>query len=354
MYKIDISHHSSPIALIVDDDLMQRLPMRGSLQQAGFLVKEASNGQQALQLFDTIQPDIVLLDVMMPGMDGFATCQALRQKPTGKNLPILMVTGMDDVDSINHAYQVGATDFITKPINWALLPYRVRYSFRSSLVTKALAQSELDLMESRLEIIRRLGKASEFRDNETGNHILRMSKYALLIGEAAGLDEKKGEILLNAAPMHDVGKIGTPDAILLKPEKLTEEEKIKMREHTTIGAEMLAGHKSTLLLAAQSIALTHHERWDGTGYPVGLSGEEIPLFGRICAIADVFDALTSKRPYKEPWSDSEAYDEIIRCASTQFDPVLVRCFSSVFSDILVVKDEYKDTQKNDRKGHNTD
>lgn len=331
-----------PIVLIVDDNLMQRTPMKQTLTKAGFQVDEAENGLQALEHYSQLQPDIVLLDVMMPVLDGFATCEALRKTANGQHLPILMVTGLDDVASIDKAFKVGATDFITKPINWSLLPYRVRYMLRSSTTTLALAQSKSELVETRLEIIRRLSIASEFRDNETGNHIIRMSKYSALIGRSAGLSKRECDLLINAAPMHDVGKIGTPDNILLKPGKLTEGEFKKMKEHAAIGAEMLFGNPSELMSAAHIIALSHHEKWNGSGYLVGLSGLDIPLYGRICAIADVFDALTSKRPYKNAWAVDEAVTEIKRTAGSHFDPALVVCFENVLPGILDIKRKYED------------
>ncbi|MBF0425965.1 MAG: PAS domain S-box protein [Magnetococcales bacterium] len=198
------------------------------------------------------------------------------------------------------------------------------------------------LRETRLEIIRRLGRASEFRDNETGFHVIRMSHYAMVLGKASGMSAAECELILHAAPMHDVGKIGIPDTILRKPGRLTEEEIRIMRKHAEIGASMLFGYEDEPLKTAHIMALTHHERWDGTGYPSGLKGEEIPLMGRICAVADVFDALTTARPYKSAWSPEEAALEIERSAGTHFDPRIVRLFLENLPEILEIMRTYAD------------
>lgn len=211
---------------------------------------------------------------------------------------------------------------------------------------EALEHSHAVLKETRLEIIHRLGMASEFRDNETGLHIVRMSQYAALLGQAAGLDEASCDILLNAAPMHDVGKIGIADSILLKPGRLTEEEFKIMKTHTSIGAHMLFGHEEEPLKTAHIIALTHHERWDGQGYPHGLAGEAIPLVGRICALSDVFDALTSERPYKRAWRVEDAVAELQRGAGTQFDPRIVALFLDNMPHILKIKEQFQDDLEN--------
>nr|CAX83875.1 Response regulator receiver modulated metal dependent phosphohydrolase [uncultured bacterium] len=333
-----------PLVLIVDDDLLQRLPMRKALEQDGFYVLEAENGRAAWELMQQKRPDLVISDVMMPVMDGFALCQTIRSQTGLAHLPVLLATSLDDMASIKHAYQTGATDFITKPINWGLLGHRVRYILRGARTAQALADRELELLRTRMEIIRRLGQAAEYRDNETGLHIHRMSHYSALIGEALGLSRDDQELLLHAAPMHDVGKIGIPDRILLKPGKLTEDEFVIMKTHTTLGGRLLDQEPSLLLRTAHRIALTHHEKWDGSGYPRGLIGEEIPLLGRICSLADVFDALTSQRPYKQPWSVEQAVNEIRRCAGTAFDPKVVQVFLEVLPRILAIKERFPDPE----------
>ncbi len=208
------------------------------------------------------------------------------------------------------------------------------------LVEETLEKTMHELKNTRLEIIRRLGMAAEFKDNVTGQHVIRMSKYAALLGKAAGLDHQECELLLHAAPMHDIGKIGIPDQILQKPGKLDDKEYAMIKKHSMIGYKMLAGNEEEPLKTAQSIAWTHHERWDGSGYPRGLRGEQIPMVGRICAIVDAFDAMTSERPYKKAWSTDEALLEIERSSGTHFDPELVEKFKVVFPDILKIKSSH--------------
>ena len=334
-----------PLVLIVDDEFLQRLPMREALEQGGFRVEEAENGVQAWELIQRKRPDLVLSDVVMPGMDGFVLCQTIRQQEELRHLPVVLATSLEDVASIEHAYHVGATDFITKPINWGLIGHRVRYILRSARTAQALADRESELLRARLEIIRRLGWASEYRDNETGKHIVRMSHYSVVLGRAVGLSLQDQELLLHASTMHDVGKIGIPDSILLKPEKLTTDEFTIMKTHTILGGKLLDEDATPLMRTAYSIALTHHERWDGGGYPYGLQGNDIPLMGRICSVADVFDALTSRRPYKLPWSVEQAVDEIRRCSGTAFDPEIVRLFCENLPAILKIKERYADADQ---------
>ncbi|MBF0309684.1 MAG: response regulator [Magnetococcales bacterium] len=333
----------SPLILIVDDELFQRLPMREALEQDGYRVMEAQDGQQAWEMIGQERPDLVISDVVMPRMDGFGLCRQLRREAGMTHLPIVMVTSLDDLATIDHAYQEGATDFITKPVNWGLLGHRVRYVLRAARTAQALADREMDLLRTRMEIIRRLGQASEYRDNETGLHIVRMSHYAALIGRACGLSVADQVLLLQAAPMHDVGKIGIPDRILLKPGRLTGEEFTIMKTHTLFGGKLMDNEPSLLLRTAHTIALTHHERWDGKGYPYGLTEESIPLMGRICSLADVFDALTSKRPYKEAWSVDQAVAEIRGGSGRLFDPRLVSAFLEVLPEIEAIMQANPDT-----------
>ncbi|MBF0462561.1 MAG: response regulator [Magnetococcales bacterium] len=340
-----IEELANPVVLIVDDEFLQRLPMREALEQASFRVLEAEDGRQAWAFIQRERPDLVLSDVVMPRMDGFSLCETIRHQDELAHLPVVLATSLDDVASIERAYQAGATDFITKPIHWGLIGHRVRYILRSARTAQALADRESALLRARLEIVRRLGWAAEYRDNETGQHILRMSQYAVLLGRAIGLSAHDQELLLNAAPMHDVGKIGIPDSILLKPGKLTTDEFSVMQTHTVLGGKLLDEEPSLLLRTAYLIALAHHERWDGKGYPFGLEQDDIPLMGRICSLADVFDALTSKRPYKEAWSVAQAVEEISRCSGTAFDPRLVQAFLDILPEIVQVKEAHADTEQ---------
>ncbi|MBF0096816.1 MAG: response regulator [Magnetococcales bacterium] len=331
-----------PMVLIVDDEPFLRLPMRNALQAEGFQVHEVDDGLAALTFLRNYPCDLIISDVMMPGMDGFTLCRILRNQEFTRDIPIVITTSLEDVDSIELAYQIGVADFITKPVNWHLLGYRIRYVLRASNTAKAFVSQEWELLCARLEIIRRLGRAVEYRDNESGAHVQRMSHYAALLGKQVGLSEEEQQLLLEASALHDVGKIGIPDSILLKPGKLTEQEFAVMKTHTVLGGELLDRDPSLLMRTCHDIALTHHERWDGHGYPRGLAGTEIPLLGRISTLADVFDALTSKRPYKEPWCVEDAVNEICNQSGTIFDPSLVEAFVAVLPEIRAIKESFPD------------
>ena len=338
-----------PLVLIADDDYMQRLPMSAALEGAGFLVEEAENGSQAFELYQQSKPDLVILDVIMPEMDGFETCRRIRASAAGEHIPILMLTALDNVDSINQAYQDGATDFLTKPVNWTLLGHKVNYLLRTANIAQTLVMREQELVNSQFEIIQRLTKAAAYKDTETGSHLIRMSHYSFELSKAMGLSEEMCSLILEASPMHDLGKIGIADAILLKPGRLTPAEYQEMQKHTIIGAELLSKNHSPVMEAAHIIALTHHERWDGSGYPNGLAGEKIPVFGRICAISDVFDALTTVRPYKKAWPVDRAFKMIEEGAGTLFDPEMVKKFIEISARIIEIKNKYDDHINSDIK-----
>ena len=319
--------------LIVDDEpanLRVLKKILGDLYRLTF----AKSGEEALRLVERELPDLILLDVMMPGMTGFDVCQALKQNPLSKGIPVMFVTALsDDVDEAK-GFDVGAVDYITKPVSPAVVKARVRTHL-------SLVQAD-ELRRTRLQVIQRLGRASEYKDNETGTHILRMSHYSKIMALALGLSGNAADNLLHAAPMHDIGKIGIPDSIMLKPGKLTDEEFAIMQKHPEIGAEILGESDSDLIELAKIVSLTHHEKWDGSGYPNGLKGEEIPLEGRIVAIADVFDALTSKRPYKEAWPVEKAVDLIQSQSGKHFDPNIVTLFQSCLPSILEIKERWQD------------
>ncbi|MBF0426193.1 MAG: HD domain-containing protein, partial [Magnetococcales bacterium] len=243
-------------------------------------------------------------------------------------------------------FQLGAADYITKPIRPPIVRARVRthlalYNQNRILEEKVRRRTE-QLDNTRLEIIQRLSRAAEFRDNETGLHVLRVSHYARLLGMAAGLPKAIGELLFNAVPMHDVGKIGIPDRVLLKPGRLDAEEWAIMKQHAQFGANIIGDHDSELLASARVIALTHHEKWDGSGYPRGLRGEDIPLYGRITAIVDVFDALSFERPYKKPWPLPDVIDLVKREAGHHFDPRLTTIFMDILPEIRLIHQKFGD------------
>lgn len=320
-----------PLLLLVDDEATNLQVLRHILQE-DYRLLFAKDGAKTLEMAERERPDLILLDVMMPGMTGYEVCQALKVQAHLEAIPVIFVTALADVEDEAHGFAVGAVDYITKPVSPPIVRARVRTHL--SLVRMD------ELRQTRLQIVQRLGMAAEYKDNETGLHVIRMSHFSKVLALAAGYGEAAAEELLNAAPMHDVGKIGIPDAVLRKPGKLDEQEWAVMRQHVEIGAQIIGEHASGLLRTAQRIALSHHEKWDGSGYPNGLSGEDIPLEGRIVAIADVFDALTSVRPYKAAWSVEDAVELLNKERGRHFDPHLVELFIQQLPAILEIKERW--------------
>ncbi|MGO3423196.1 MAG: response regulator [Pseudoalteromonas distincta] len=317
-----------PRVLIVDDEPANLKVMREVLGNQ-YRMSFAKSGDAALALLEKKLPKLILLDIMMPDMNGFEVCQIVKRNPKTSHIPIIFVTALGDESDEYKGFELGAVDYITKPISPAIV--RARVNTHLSLVqAEQLKQAHVDLVE-------RLGRAAEYKDTDTGEHIVRMSQYSKVLALALGMDELRAELLRQAAPMHDVGKIGIPDAILLKPGKLTSEEFDHMKEHATIGAQILANSSSPLLQLAHTLAIEHHEKWDGSGYPNGIKGEEISVEGRIVAIADVFDALTSKRPYKEAWSVEKTVLHMQEQAGTHFDPALIELLVKNLDDIIAIK-----------------
>ncbi|HMA49528.1 MAG TPA: HD domain-containing phosphohydrolase [Magnetospirillaceae bacterium] len=322
-----------PLLLVVDDESTNLQLMRKLLDE-DYRLLFAKDGPRALDLARDEGPDLILLDVMMPDMSGHEACKRLKADPATASIPIIFVTALTDAIDEVTGFEAGAVDYINKPVSAPILRARVRTHL--SLV-------HLDeLRESRLEIVQRLGRAAEYKDTETGYHVVRMSHYAAILARAIGQPEGWVEDLLAAAPMHDIGKIGVPDHILTKPGKLTPEEWEVMKTHPSIGAAIIGDHSDSMLRMAYQAALTHHEKWDGSGYPRGLAGDAIPLEGRLVAVADVFDALTSVRPYKRPWSNEESADLIKSEAGRHFDPAVVEAFLRCLPDLLAVQQRYTD------------
>jgi putative two-component system response regulator len=317
-----------PLILAVDDEAGNLQLLRQVLQD-DYRLSYAKDGLRALELAQQERPDLVLLDVMMPGMSGYEVCAALKALPATAAIPVIFVTALTEADDEVEGFAAGAVDYITKPLSAAIVRARVRTHL-------SLVRME-ELRESRLQIVQRLGLAAEYKDNETGLHVIRMSHFARLLGVAAGMDAGAADDLLHAAPMHDVGKIGIPDRILQKPGPLDADEWKVMQSHATIGAEIIGEHPSGMLALARSIALTHHEKWDGSGYPNGLAGEAIPLEGRIVAIADVFDALTSVRPYKPAWTVEAAVELLQQQKGKHFEGRLVDLFLQQLPAILEIR-----------------
>lgn len=332
--------------ILVVDDTPENIDVLSGVLKTDFKVKAALNGEKALTIANAEdKPSMILLDIMMPGMDGYEVCRQLKANPLTAKIPVIFITAKNQDEDERQGLELGAVDYITKPINPAIVRARVNthlalYDQNLALEMKVRERTK-KLHETRLEIIRRLGRAAEFKDNETGLHVIRMSHYARLIAEASGYgDEAWVDLIFNAAPMHDIGKIGIPDHILKKPGKLDPDEWKVMQMHPKYGADIIGEHDSKLMRMSREIALSHHEKWDGSGYPNGLKGEDIPLSGRIIAIADVFDALTTERPYKKAWSVEDAVSTIEKDAGSHFDPKLVKVFLEILPQALEIKEQY--------------
>ena len=297
--------------------------------------------------------DLVLLDYMMPDMDGIEFVKRLRSLPGYEHVPMVMVTVHDDRKVRYAALDAGITDFLTKPVDareclarcrnlLTLRRQQLALEDRRRLLEHMVEDATREVREREKETLLRLARAGEFRDEETGFHLIRMSRYSRLIASAIGLERDEAETVELAAPLHDIGKIGIPDHILLKPERLDESEWLVMRRHPVIGHEILKGSASKYVRMGALIALGHHEKYDGSGYPNGLVGDHIPLCARIVAVADVYDALTSLRPYKQAWASEKAYEYLTAQRGRHFDPGLVDAFAGVQREILEVQNEWRD------------
>src|SRR3954469_2294268 len=333
--------------ILVVDDISTNITVLMEILRGDYRVLAAINGEQALKIArGEPPPSLILLDVMMPGMSGHEVCQHLKSESSTRKIPVIFVTAMNQVEDEARGFDLGAVDYITKPVSPPIVMARVKTHLalhdQNRELERMVRERTAELHHTRLEIIKRLGRAGEFRDNETGMHVVRVAHYCRLLGEAVRMNEEDLDLLFNAAPMHDIGKIGIRDNVLLKPGKLEDEEIKIMRQHVPFGAEIIGEHSDGLLSMAWLIALTHHEKWDGTGYRRGLKGEQIPLVGRITSIADVLDALTSVRPYKKAWSVEDAVTLIQREAGTSFDPELVKKFVEILPRILEVREQYSD------------
>ena len=366
------------LLMIVDDEPINIKVLRKHLQVAGY--SRFATTSDAMSVLGSIRkspPDALLLDVMMPDINGLDILRQIRGDASLGYFPILILTASDSDETRMQALELGATDFLGKPANSSELVARVR----NALLVKAhhdhlksyskelenqVRRRTAELAASRLELIHCLARAAEYRDNETGHHVMRVGRYAGTIARKLGLDENLVELIEHAAPLHDMGKIGIPDAILLKPGKLTPEEYEVMQNHSVYGkrtfqpmsndewrafqnhtflGEMIMGvDSSPLINMAAKIALTHHEKWDGSGYPLGLAGEEIPLPGRITCVADVFDALSSRRPYKPSWPLDRCFATMELGRGTHFDPSVLDAFIACREEIVQIRMKFADTQ----------
>jgi len=333
--------------ILVADDVPENIGILADILETEYRVTFAANGPDTLSAaLVQPQPSLILLDVMMPGMDGYEVCRRLKADLRTQGIPVVFLTAQSDVADEEFGLKLGAVDYLHKPCHPAIVRQRVRIHLELHNQNLALEykvrERTRELDEMRVEIIRRLGRAGEYRDNETGMHVIRVGQYCHRLALAAGIPAAQAELLQLAAPLHDIGKIGIPDHILLKPGKFTDAEWAAMQRHTVIGAEIIGDHKSELLTLARNVALTHHERWDGKGYPHGLAGEAIPIAGRIAAICDVYDALTSSRPYKQAWTAAEAVAYIVSEAGSAFDPSLVALFVDLLPEYALVRARYAD------------
>jgi putative two-component system response regulator len=319
----------------------------------GVRVEAYTDARSALKFAEANEPDLVIVDYRMPGMDGLDFIRHFRELPGYMEIPLVMLTSEQDGAIRRSAIELGANDFLNKPADPVEFLARVRNLLalrdsRKKLVNRALHLAEevraatAAIERREQETIHRLTRASEFRDNETGLHIVRMGRYAQILARALGMGPTEAELMLLAAPMHDIGKVATPDQILLKPGKLTPDEWEIMQQHAIAGYEILRDSESKLLQRAAEIALTHHEKWDGSGYPYRLKGDKIPISGRICALADVFDALTSVRPYKPAWPIERAIVHIHQSRASHFDPVVVDAFERTIDDIRTIRNTMSD------------
>jgi putative two-component system response regulator len=325
--------------LAVDDESTNLQLLRQVLQEH-YRLLFAKDGARAIELAVNEKPDLILLDVMMPEMTGYDVCRVLKANPATSGIPVIFVTALTDATDEVDGFDAGAVDFISKPVSPAVVQARVKLHL-------SLVRME-ELRASRLAVVQRLGLAAEYKDNETGLHVIRMSHYARLLAMAAGLDDQAVDDLFMAAPMHDVGKIGIPDRILQKPGRLTAEEWQVMQTHPAIGAHIIGQHAGGMLAVAHDVALAHHEKWDGSGYPNRLRGEDIPLAGRIVAIADVFDALTSVRPYKPAWPLDDACAWMRAQRGGHFEPRLVDLFLGLLPEVIQVKEKWAETDGAER------
>jgi putative two-component system response regulator len=326
--------------LIVDDESSNVEILQRLLERSGFgRIESTTDPREAASLYVKYRPDLILLDLHMPNMDGLSVMDQLNEIAEASYLPILMLTGDMTPEARQEALTRGAKDFVSKPFHADEVLLRIRtlletrflyfqVQSQNQILEAKVRERTRELEAAQIEIIERLARAAEFRDDNTGQHTERVGQMAALLARQMGLPDPQVSLIRRAAPLHDVGKIGIPDSVLLKLGKLTLEEFELVKTHTTIGARILSGSRFGVLRLAEEIAFSHHERWDGDGY-VGINKDQIPLAGRIVAVADVFDALTQKRPYKSAWPIAEAIAEIERQRSRQFDPEIVDAFLRV-------------------------
>lgn len=322
---------SGPI-LLVDDDPTNLTTLRQILEESYRLVY-ACNGEEALLAVAKHRPSLILLDIQMPDMDGYEVCKRLKNNPSFENIPVIFVTSLSDLGNENAGFSVGCVDYLIKPVSAEIV--RARVHTHLSLVRNSQLQA------SYRDAVFMLGEAGHYNDNDTGVHIWRMASYSRVLAKSLGWNDQDADLLEMAAAMHDTGKIGLPDSVLRKPGKLTPEEWGIMQSHTRIGYDILSKSKAPLFTLAAEIALHHHEKWDGSGYPDGLSEGRISESARIVAIADVFDALSMIRPYKEAWPLDRIFSYMRDNEGTHFDPNILKQFLDIQTEIMKIKAQWE-------------
>lgn len=341
-----VQHQDAKI-LIVDDQPANVLLLERLLEEAGGYtqIRGTNNPREVFLHLVEFEPDLILLDLVMPEMSGFEVMEQLKLiLAEDSYLPILVLTADVTTETKQKALVAGANDFLTKPFEPTEVLLRIRNLLQTRFLhlhlekkvherTEALSLRTSQLEEAQIEMLERLALSAEYRDDDTGQHIERVGVRSAALAKALGLPDSEVELLRRAAPLHDLGKIGIPDSILLKPGRITDEEYEHMKAHTLIGAKILADGHSEMVQVAECIALSHHERWDGSGYPHGLKGDQIPLAGRIVAVVDVYDALTSVRPYKSAWSKQAALELILQSAGQHFDPLVATTFVKMMKEM---------------------
>ncbi len=347
-----------PRILVADDDTLVIEFIRKTLEPDGHHIIAAENGQDAFQKVETMLPDLVILDITMPVTDGFEVLGKLKSQDRTAFIPVVMITAHTEIKEQIKAFDQGADDFLTKPVDRTLLKARVKNLLKVKSYNDLMRDYQKDLelkvekktghlrqaldmfKKSSMETIYRLANAAEYRDEATSRHVQRISLFSGCIARQLNVGVKMVEWISKAASLHDVGKIGIPDRILLKPGKLDEAEWQIMKEHCVIGKNILENSKISFIKLAEIIAYTHHEKWDGSGYPRGLKGEAIPFAARITSLADAFDVMTSRRPYKEPFPVEKAFRIIREDTGTHFDPAVVKAFFAASDEILSIKKHY--------------
>ncbi|GAB1596081.1 response regulator [Lysobacter claricitrinus] len=359
--------HDNRATVLVVDDTPDNLALASALLRGEHRVKVASSGVRALQIANDTPPDLILLDIMMPEMDGYEVMRRLRSNAVTRDIPVIFLTAMTGVDDERAGLELGAVDYITKPISPTITLARVRNHLqlkqardflhdRNDYLEQEVARRTRDVARIQDVTIRAMASLAETRDNETGNHILRTQHYVRRIAQQLATHPRfvdfctprNIDILFKSAPLHDIGKVGIPDRILLKPGRLTEEEFEVMKTHTTLGKDAIeralddAGEDLGFLSMARDIAYGHQEKWDGSGYPQGIAGEEIPTSARLMAVADVYDALISRRVYKSPMKHEDALEIIVKGRGQHFDPDIVDAFMAIEDECRGIAEHFID------------